>query len=214
MRQLLWLTLLSAFLMSCNSTASADQVQTAIAQTQAAEQILENRIQTAIAQTQAAQPTLPATQTKLPTVEPTATETATAAVSPSPSPTMEPTASAMDLLICEPDTSSLCILFFAISRESLVITLKQDEPFTGSYHMIISTKEYACDIYNDETRLFCTGPMQPTNQNLQAELYVDSPETLIAIGDIIIPPWPTPTSPVSLPLPAPPTQVLEPTVYP
>lgn len=90
---------------------------------------------------------------------------------------------------CKSDTRSLCIFFFAEASKSLVVTLKQEDNFAGNYGMRINSSQYTCKVSIDNPkRMWCTGPMQPTNASLPAEIYSYPPDTLIASGNVVIPP--------------------------
>jgi len=116
---------------------------------------------------------------KTPTTPPTKT--------PTTSPTKAPAVTVLET--CKSDTRGLCILFFAESNKSLVVILRQENNFVGNYGMRINSSQYTCKVSTDNlTRMWCTGPMQPTNTSLPTEIYSYPPETVIASGNVAIPP--------------------------
>lgn len=105
------------------------------------------------------------------------------------------------LTMCKSTTRGLCISAYAEADapSNMIVILRQDVAFSGSYYLQIDQKQFTCAIYkNYPNLLFCTGPKMAQNVSLRAELYRLSPEQLIATGDIIIfLPTAVPTEPPS-----------------
>lgn len=132
--------------------------------------------------------------TEAPVIAPSAAPIDTAV--PSSLPTRTPTsvqsqatATPYALKVCQGAVTVVCIEGYDTSNapSSMLIMLKQSQPFNGSYYLMIDNAYFKCATNtNYPTKLFCTGPVVTANKPLPIRLYRSQPETLIAIGTFSI----------------------------
>jgi len=88
----------------------------------------------------------------------------------------------------------LCIASFGDVGGMLMITLRNNTDFTDEYSLTVNQSVYYCRTYQVSLKfLYCTGAMQVPNKSLYAEFYELTPEKLVAVGNIIVPPISPPT---------------------
>lgn len=155
---------------------TAAQVPFSPAATEAEAVVLQNNPTTAPVVAPSAAPIDTAVPSSLPTRAPTSVQS-------------QATAAPYALKVCQGAVTVVCIEGYDTSNapSSMLVMLKQSQPFNGSYYLMIDNAYFKCVTNtNYPTKLFCTGPVVASNKPLPISLYRSQPETLIAVGTFSI----------------------------